>query len=45
MQIFTQIIPKYFIYENGIKTAEKYHVSEYYKDDIVGFLLECSFSF
>lgn len=42
--IYTDI-PKYFIYENGIKTAEKYDVSEYYKDDMVGFLLGCSFSF
>ncbi|WP_286005535.1 putative hydro-lyase [Campylobacter avium] len=38
-------LPKYFIYENGVKVAEEYDVSKYYKDDFVGFLLGCSFSF
>lgn len=42
--IYTDI-PKYFIYENGVKTKETYDVSEYYNDDLVGFLLGCSFSF
>ncbi|EKG3473880.1 DUF1445 domain-containing protein, partial [Campylobacter coli] len=42
--IYTDI-PKYFIYENGIKTKEAYDISEYYNDDLIGFLLGCSFSF
>ncbi|TQR33795.1 putative hydro-lyase [Campylobacter sp. MIT 99-7217] len=42
--IYTDI-PKYFIYENGVKTREEFDVSKYYSDDLVGFLLGCSFSF
>ena len=38
-------LPKYFIYENGIKVAEEFDVNKYYKDDFIGFLLGCSFSF
>lgn len=34
--IYTDI-PKYFIYENGIKTKKAYDISEYYNDDLIGF--------
>lgn len=38
-------IPKYFIYQNGVKTDEVTDASPYWKDDFVGFLIGCSFSF
>jgi len=38
-------IPKYRIYENGIMTGEYTDVSDYWREDLVSFLLGCSFSF
>lgn len=38
-------IPRYFIYENGVKTAEVTDASEFWQDGYVGFLIGCSFSF
>lgn len=38
-------IPKYFIYKNGVKTDECTDASQYWRDDFVGFLIGCSFSF
>ena len=38
-------IPKYYIYENGIKTGETYNAEKYWRDDLVCFLIGCSFSF
>ncbi|TDL78761.1 putative hydro-lyase [Peribacillus frigoritolerans] len=38
-------IPKYRIYENGIYTKEVKEITEYWEDDMVGFLLGCSFTF
>ncbi len=38
-------IPKYFIYENGVKTDECYNAKKYWRDDFVCFLIGCSFSF
>jgi len=38
-------IPKYRIYENGELTGEYTDVSDYWRDDLVSFLIGCSFSF
>jgi len=38
-------IPRYFIYEEGVKTSEVTDISKYWRDDFVYFLLGCSFSF
>ncbi|MBQ6834134.1 MAG: putative hydro-lyase [Lachnospiraceae bacterium] len=38
-------IPRYFIYENGVKTGEVTDASPYWNEDMVGFLIGCSFSF
>ena len=38
-------IPRYRVYENGVFTKELTDASEYWKDDYVGFLIGCSFSF
>ena len=38
-------IPKYRIYENGKMTGEYTDVSEFWRDDLVSFLIGCSFSF
>lgn len=38
-------IPKYRIYEHGVLTKEVTDVTEYWQDDLVTFLLGCSFSF
>ena len=38
-------IPEYFIYENGVHTATVRDASAYWRDDFVGFLIGCSFSF
>lgn len=37
--------PKYRIYENGVCTGEYTDVEEFWRDDLVGFLIGCSFSF
>ncbi|MDR2647621.1 MAG: putative hydro-lyase [Oscillospiraceae bacterium] len=38
-------IPKYRIYENGVMTGEYTDVSAFWRDDLVSFLIGCSFSF
>ncbi|MDF2948470.1 MAG: hypothetical protein K0R07_484 [Sedimentibacter sp.] len=38
-------IPKYFIYKDGVKTDECYNAEKYWRDDLVCFLIGCSFSF
>jgi len=38
-------VPKYRIYQNGDMTAEVTDLSEFWRDDLVSFLLGCSFSF
>ncbi|MCR5673006.1 MAG: putative hydro-lyase [Lachnospiraceae bacterium] len=38
-------IPKYRIYENGVLTGEYTDVSSFWRDDLVSFLIGCSFSF
>ena len=38
-------IPKYRIYEKGILTGEYDDVSKFWRDDLVAFLIGCSFSF
>lgn len=38
-------LPKYLVYEHGQLVAEVDHIQEYWRDDLVAFLLGCSFSF
>ncbi|KAB7706529.1 putative hydro-lyase [Bacillus aerolatus] len=38
-------IPKYRIYKDGVFTEETTDITEYWEDDMVGFLLGCSFTF
>lgn len=38
-------IPKYRIYEKGVLKGEYTDVSEFWRDDLVSFLIGCSFSF
>ena len=38
-------IPKYRIYKDGIYTEEVTDITEYWEEDMVGFLLGCSFTF
>jgi len=38
-------IPKYRIYKDGVYTEEVLDITEYWKDDMVGFLIGCSFTF
>lgn len=38
-------IPKYRVYENGVMTGEYTDVSHLWRDDLVSFLIGCSFSF
>ena len=38
-------IPKYRVYEKGELTGEYTDVSEYWRDDLISFLIGCSFSF
>jgi uncharacterized protein YcsI (UPF0317 family) len=38
-------IPKYRIYKNGVLEGEYTDVSEFWRDDLVSFLIGCSFSF
>jgi len=38
-------IPKYRIYENGELTGEYTNVEKFWRDDLVSFLIGCSFSF
>lgn len=37
-------IPKYRIYRDGILTEEVTDITEYWEDDMVGFLIGCSFT-
>lgn len=38
-------LPKYYIYRHGILKEKVTHITKYWSDDLVGFLLGCSFSF
>jgi len=38
-------LPKYIIYRNGVKEQEVTDVTDYWRDDLVSFLLGCSFTF
>ena len=38
-------VPKYRVYREGELTAEETDISDYWSDDLVSFLLGCSFSF
>lgn len=38
-------IPKYRIYKDGVYTEEVTDITEYWENDMVGFLLGCSFTF
>jgi uncharacterized protein YcsI (UPF0317 family) len=38
-------ILRYRIYRNGVNTEEVMDITEYWEDDMVGFLLGCSFTF
>ena len=38
-------IPRYRIYENGVLTAEVADATPFWRDDLVAFLIGCSFSF
>ena len=38
-------IPKYRIYRDGVFTEEVADITEYWEDDMVGFLIGCSFTF
>ncbi len=38
-------IPKYRIYREGVFTEEVSDITEYWEDDMVGFLIGCSFTF
>ena len=38
-------IPKYRVYVKGVMTAEVQNLKEYWREDLVGFLLGCSFTF
>lgn len=38
-------VPKYVVYKNGIKVAEPTDLSEYWRDDLVTFIIGCSFTF
>ena len=42
---FAPTSPVYRVYEHGEMTAEVEDISEYWRDDLVSFLLGCSFSF
>lgn len=38
-------VPKYSVYENGVLVAEPTDISEYWRDDLVTFIVGCSFTF
>ncbi|WP_349410748.1 putative hydro-lyase [Pseudalkalibacillus sp. SCS-8] len=38
-------LPKYHVYEKGVLTEKKMDITSLWKDDMVGFLLGCSFTF
>lgn len=41
----TTDIPRYRVYEKGVLTGEYNNVSKFWRDDLVSFLIGCSFSF
>lgn len=41
----TTDLPKYRVYEKGVCTGEYTQVQEFFRDDLVSFLIGCSFSF
>lgn len=41
----TKVIPKYRIFKNGILEEEVSDIGNYWRDDLVSFLIGCSFSF
>lgn len=38
-------LPRYSVYENGKLTDEPHDITSYWRDDLVGFLIGCSYSF
>jgi len=38
-------VPRYRVYEHGLLTAEPTHLRDWWRSDLVGFLLGCSFTF
>lgn len=38
-------IPRYWVYEHGVKTGEYTSVEQFWQDDLVSFLIGCSYSF
>ncbi|RDV11568.1 MULTISPECIES: putative hydro-lyase [unclassified Arthrobacter] len=38
-------VPKYAVYENGVKVDEPTDITEYWRDDLVTFIVGCSFTF
>lgn len=38
-------LPRYAVYENGVKVAEPADISGYWRDDLVTFVIGCSFTF
>lgn len=38
-------VPQYFIYENGVKVAEPTDLNDYWREDLVTFIVGCSFTF
>ena len=38
-------VARYVVYENGVKTAEPTHLLDYWRDDLVTFIVGCSFTF
>lgn len=38
-------LPRYAVYENGVKIAEPADIADYWSDDLVTFIIGCSFTF
>ncbi|WP_111747400.1 putative hydro-lyase [Salinisphaera orenii] len=38
-------LPRYVVYENGVKVADPADISGYWRDDLVTFVIGCSFTF
>ncbi|WP_334122340.1 putative hydro-lyase [Glutamicibacter sp.] len=38
-------VPQYMVYENGVKVAEPTDLSQYWREDLVTFIIGCSFTF
>lgn len=41
----TKVFPRYRIYEKGVLQSEHKDISEFWREDFVGFILGCSFTF